>query len=300
MNQKQLECFLQLAESLNFCDTADSLYITQPAVTYHIKTLEDELQLKLFIRNKRSVELTPAGLSFYKDMKDIMPQINIAVSKARNYAAEFKSNLSIGYEGHLMEMKVLPHILKAYQTEMPHVHLYLKNATHTERKNNLISNKFDIILTVKDSVEHTSDIIFTPLLQSRFVCVMLPEHPLAQKQLLSYGDLQNQSLILLDPIRCPVEMAKVQENIQLLCPNATRYYSDSTSISYTMIKSGIGLAVMPEFVCPADSSVLIIPFDIPEKVTYGTAILKSNKRKEVTRFIGITREVFESSSISLR
>lgn len=291
MNQKQLECFVQLAENLNFCETADLLYITQPAVTYHIKTLEDELQLKLFIRNRRSVELTPAGLSFYKDIKDVLTQLNIAVSKARNYAAEFKSNLSIGYEGHLLETNVLPSVIKKYQSEMPHVHLYLKNANHIERKNNLISNKLDLILTVKESVSHISDIIFTPLLKSRFVCVMLPDHPFAFKQHLTYNDLQNESLILLDPIRCPAEMVRVQQKLQMLCPNATHYYSDSASISYTMIESGIGIAVMPEFVCLNSSSLPIIPLNTAEEITYGTAILKDNKRKEVTKFIETMQEI---------
>ena len=294
MNQKQLECFIQLAENLNFCETAELLYITQPAVTYQIKTLEEELQLKLFIRNKRLVELTPAGLSFYNDVKDILTQMNIAVSKARNYAVAFKLNLSIGYEGHLLEMNVLPQILKKYQMKMTHVHLYLKNANQIERKNSLLSNKFDLILTVKDSVKNSSEILFTPLLQSRFVCVMLSSHKLAHNTLISIDNLQNEALILLDPIRCPIEMAKVQESIQLLCPNATRYYSDSSSITYTMIQGGLGIAVMPRFVCPADSDLTIVPLDIPDRVTYGIAILKSNKRIEVTKFIAIIENVFQA------
>jgi len=52
---RQLECFVQLCETLNFNTTAELLYISQPAVSHQIKTLEEELGLKLFIRSKRKV-----------------------------------------------------------------------------------------------------------------------------------------------------------------------------------------------------------------------------------------------------
>ena len=111
MNTKQLKCFVHLSETLSFTRTGQLLYITQPTVTHQINTLEDELGLKLFIRTKRKVELTPAGVSFYNDIKDILTRTNIAVAKAKNNSLAFESNLSIGYDGNV-EVKYLPDILQ--------------------------------------------------------------------------------------------------------------------------------------------------------------------------------------------
>ena len=72
MNSTQLECFMQVAENLNFARAAEALHITQPSVTHQIHTLETELNVKLFHRTTRSVSLTQAGLSFFTDAKNIL------------------------------------------------------------------------------------------------------------------------------------------------------------------------------------------------------------------------------------
>ena len=61
MNTFQLHCFLTVAEHLNFARAAQQLNVTQPAVTHQIRTLEAELNVKLFRRTTRTVNLTPAG-----------------------------------------------------------------------------------------------------------------------------------------------------------------------------------------------------------------------------------------------
>ena len=69
MHLKQIECFIELSETLNFSETADNLSLTQPAVSHQIKSLEEELGVQLFSRNRRKVSLTRSGVSFYNDMK---------------------------------------------------------------------------------------------------------------------------------------------------------------------------------------------------------------------------------------
>ena len=60
----QLECFCALADSLNFTQTANAMFITQPALSRAISSLEQELQLTLLQRTTHSVTLTPAGKIF--------------------------------------------------------------------------------------------------------------------------------------------------------------------------------------------------------------------------------------------
>ena len=67
MNTFQLTCFMTVAETLNFARAAERLNITQPAVTHQIRSLEEELEVKLFKRTTRLVELTPSGYLFIND-----------------------------------------------------------------------------------------------------------------------------------------------------------------------------------------------------------------------------------------
>jgi len=292
MHVKQLECFVQLSETLSFSRTAELLYITQPTVTYQINTLEDELRLKLFIRTKRKVELTPAGVSFYNDMKDILTRTNISIAKAKHYSLAFESNISIGYEGNV-EVKYLPNILSTFKENFPHVHIYLKIADFKQKRNLLTNYNFDLIFTVKESIEDLSEVGYAELFNGRFVCVLPKDHPLAYKAIIKIDDLQNQSLILLDPLKCPSEMARVQKDIQIECPNSTVYFSDSALISYTMIKGGLGIAVMPNFVCPEDPELSIIPMDIRDIISYGIAWHRGNERDEIKGFAAITKQIYK-------
>lgn len=293
MHIKQLECFVHLAETLSYSRTAELLYITQPTVTHQINTLEDELRLKLFIRTKRKVELTPAGISFYTDMKDILTRTNIAIAKAKNYAKDFESNLSIGYDGNT-EVKYLPNILSSFKENFPHVHIYLKIADFKEKRHLFTNHNFDFIFTVKESIEGLSDIYYEELFTSKFVCVLPKGHPLTFNSIIRIDDLINQSLILLDPLKSPAEMTRVQKNIQIQCPMSTIYFSDGPLISYAMIKGKLGIAVMPDFVCPKDPELSIIPIDINDSISYGIAWHQNNKKDNVKGFINITKQIYKN------
>ena len=61
MNTTQLECFVEVANYLNFSKAAQQLRLSQPAVSHQINTLEDELGVKLFHRTSKSVRLTQEG-----------------------------------------------------------------------------------------------------------------------------------------------------------------------------------------------------------------------------------------------
>ena len=86
MNTFQLACFLMVAETLNFARAAERLSVTQPAVTHQIRSLEEELGVKLFRRSTRLVELTREGLLFTSDARTIME--TAARARARFVAPE--------------------------------------------------------------------------------------------------------------------------------------------------------------------------------------------------------------------
>ena len=72
MNTIQLECFVTVAEYLNFSKASRTLKLTQPAVTHQIQTLEKELDVKLFNRTSKNVALTQEGVLFLSDAKLIL------------------------------------------------------------------------------------------------------------------------------------------------------------------------------------------------------------------------------------
>ena len=294
MHIKQLECFVHLSETLSFSRTAELLYITQPTVTHQINTLEDELGLKLFTRTKRKVELTPAGISFYEDCKEILTRMNIAISKARDYAHKFESNLFIGYEGNT-EVKYIADILRCFNKSFPQVHLYLKIADFENKISLFSNNNFDLIFTEKGSIIHLPDVNYEELYTGKYVCVLPEDHILTDKKVIRLDDLVDQPLILLNPLKSPSEMARIQKEIQLKTPQSTIYIADTPMVGYTMVKADLGIAVMPDFACPEDPDLTVVPIDTPDSISYGIASHKSIKREDINGFISIAKEIYRNN-----
>ena len=78
VNFKQLEYFTDLAQTLNYTETARRLYVSQTAITKQIQNLEQELNAVLFDRTKKHVSLTAAGKIFYAEAQKILEQARSA------------------------------------------------------------------------------------------------------------------------------------------------------------------------------------------------------------------------------
>lgn len=71
MNLKQIEAFVLVAEKESFSETAKALFLTQPTISAHVSELEKELNLRLFVRDKKKVTLTEDGKNFYEYAKQV-------------------------------------------------------------------------------------------------------------------------------------------------------------------------------------------------------------------------------------
>ena len=83
MDIKSLRCFLAVAENLNFSRAAESIYLSQPALSLRINALEEELGVRLFLRTRQQVYLTAAGSALLPEVQEIMAKIDALPDIAR-------------------------------------------------------------------------------------------------------------------------------------------------------------------------------------------------------------------------
>ena len=108
MNTVQLECFLTVAEYLNFSKASEALKLTQPAVTHQIQSLEKELDVKLFRRTSKNVSLTQEGYLFLADAQLILKTAISARERLGNH--EHFLPLELGCHNQA-ELRLLPPVL---------------------------------------------------------------------------------------------------------------------------------------------------------------------------------------------
>lgn len=85
MDFKQIEAFISVAKYKSFSKAANSVFLSQPAISSHISTLEKELSVQLFDRTSKEVLLTPAGNSFLKYALEILNARDKAVCCLSNF-----------------------------------------------------------------------------------------------------------------------------------------------------------------------------------------------------------------------
>ncbi|NIK56686.1 LysR family transcriptional regulator [Kribbella shirazensis] len=96
---RELECFLVLSEELHFGRTAERLYLSQSRVSQLLQSLERRIGGQLFERTSRRVALTPLGKEFLTSLRPAYAALERVVENAREYAAQAKGTLRIGFQG---------------------------------------------------------------------------------------------------------------------------------------------------------------------------------------------------------
>jgi DNA-binding transcriptional LysR family regulator len=111
MEFRHLRSFVTLAHELNFTHAAERLNIVQPALSGQIKSLEDELGVQLFIRDRRSVSLTEVGRLFLPQAQATLDQAEAALRVARRAEQGDIGELRIGFVSSVIP-EILPNVIR--------------------------------------------------------------------------------------------------------------------------------------------------------------------------------------------
>jgi len=242
MEIRQLRCFMSVAEHLNFTKAASRVFITQSAISYQIAELEKQLDVKLFIRDKHSVRLTPEGEVFYQDVQRIMLDLDEAVDKVRRTKSGSLGKLSIGV---LASEKFLPEAINRFNLAHPDIAVTLNRFPIDALQLAMERGEVDIGITISVGLGEMPNYRVHVLEADRLSLVMRPDHPLAQRERLVLADLKGLPLILASRETSSV-MSKWFEGLcarRGFSPNVVRRTSDLESILF-QIESGIGISCL--------------------------------------------------------
>ncbi len=141
--------FYTVASCENITKAAEKLYISQPAVTMSIKKLETELEIKLFVRNKRGVTLTPEGKVLYEYVSKAMENIFLAENKIENFKKLETGNIRIGIGTNLTKFFLVKYLEKFHKI-YPKITINLDTSMTKELLKKLEEDKIDIAIIASD------------------------------------------------------------------------------------------------------------------------------------------------------
>ena len=242
-----LESFIEVARRGNVSRAAEALFLTQPAITARLKSLEGDLGVELFVRSARGMKLSDAGRAF-------LPYAERAVASV-DEGQQLIANLREGTMGALViaaapavSTYVLPEILRAFRTTYPHVRLGVRTG-HTEEVLEMVL-RGDAHIGIGRPIRHP-DIELIPVLEDEMLLVVSARHPFARKGKVRMDELAAERLILFDRTSSYHELTSSLFRQAGVVPASTLEL-DNVEAAKKMVQQGLGVALLPRMALAAE------------------------------------------------
>lgn len=210
-----LKEFILLARELNYTRTAQLLFLTQPVLSKHIISLEEELGAQLFIRNKQNVSLTPIGEIFLEDAQKIVSLYDDSINKISLALNGIESTLRIGY----LDAAAHDTIMSAFQifsNRFPQTRLHLISFEYGDEIRALENNDIDVAITLDLDQKLISKFNTQIIGEDALAAVLRKDHILSKKESLSFAELKNDAFVL--PLQ--KQFPGMMDRFQMLCKDA--------------------------------------------------------------------------------
>lgn len=241
MNITQLRLFRDIARELSFIKVAQQNHITQPAVSVHIKKLEQELGKKLFIRTPHNTQLTPEGMMILTDVKEILRLCDGLKIRSSYSQGVLEGNIRIATI-HSIGMYEMGDFLSSFMKAFPRVHIHLEYRRFDEIYDLLLKEKIDLgIVAYPEQRTKIESITFG---EDELVLIVAKGHRLSQKKTVMLEQIEGQPFITFDqgiPTREATDLLFKEKGISV----DLRMTNDNIYTIKKAVEANIGVAIVP-------------------------------------------------------
>ncbi|MGD1898502.1 MAG: LysR family transcriptional regulator [Phormidesmis sp.] len=245
---RQICYFLKVVDCDNsFSRAAEQLHIEQPPLSQRIRAREKKLDIELFNRRRRPVQLTDAGQVFLEAIQPAMNQIEQAIFQAQRAAKGETGHLSVGIASSAAN-SIFPSLLRQFRSRYPHILIEMKELTVEQQLQQLESKQLDIGLEVISPARLDKQGFNWHILTEESLVVVLPAgHSLASKAKVPLTALADEPLILPSVQAFPFYHAFIEQCIQAgFQPKLLERTTATWMLTIlSLVAADIGLAILP-------------------------------------------------------
>ncbi len=276
MDFNNLQAFLAVADAGSFSRAAQRLYLTQPAVSKRLASLEDELGLRLFDRIGRKVSLTHAGSSLLPRARELLLQAQDMKHLASNLTEEVSGPLILGTSHHI-GLHRLPDVLKQYRSEYSDVQLDIRFMDSEAACRAVEKGELEMAIVTLPT-DSPSNLQIRELWEDKLCFVTAPEHELAGKREVSLEELTCYPAVLPGPTtytRSILEQAIQEHDLDISLGMSTNYMETLKMLA----EINLGWSLLPETMLK-QAKLKVLPVKLQLKrslglVTHGERILSN-------------------------
>ncbi|MBE9488408.1 MAG: LysR family transcriptional regulator, partial [Bacteroidetes bacterium] len=191
MNDFRLKVFLSVANNLSFTKAGNELHISQPAISQHIKELENLYNIQLFERTKNTISLTPQGKTFLSYAIEIDSKYQELEFEINIMAQKNSGKLSIGASTTISQY-LLPSIIAKYMARFPEIQLSVLSGNSEQIEELLLEHKVD--LGIIEGGEHKKEFNYSVFAKDELVLLTSSKNKV--KEEVSLDELKALPLVL--------------------------------------------------------------------------------------------------------
>lgn len=246
MELRHLRSFVALAEERHFGRAAERLHLAQPALSQQVKRLERELDVELFRRTTRRVELTEAGRRFETHARAVLAAVDRAQDEMAMVASGHTGRVSIGFIG-TATYDVLPRVAREVRQQLPEVDLELRGELLSPQLiEGLTDRTYDVVVVRPDGRRRPA-ISVRRLRTERLVAVLPTQHRLARRRRIGLAALADEPFV----IHPSGHRSSMHEQVLSACAAAGFEPSGLLEVAETatlvvFVAAGLGVALVPE------------------------------------------------------
>ena len=296
MNTTQLECFMAVANFLNFSRAAQQLRITQPAVSHQINTLEDELGVKLFHRTSKSVRLTQEGFQFTHYAGEILKLTDLSRARMKEAREEAPQRLVVGCRN-TGELRVLIPALDQLRREEPQLLPVLRLIPFDSLENLLTEGEIHMMFSFSGAAPKKAR--YWELRKCPVCCVCAPGHPLAGEGPVTMEELRRGGkMAVCRPPICPEGLFAVQTQAVGGRRTGELLFCDHQEVLFTLVEAGYAFGVTADVPGSQIQSLCRRPIANVEPLSFGAISLPGEKIPGVRRLIKLLEETMGDAVVS--
>lgn len=261
MELRHLRYFAAVADTCHFGQAAKRLHVAQPALSYTIRQLEDELEVSLFTRTTRQVSLTPAGEYFRGEVERILTSVDNAVHGARRLADGRSGLIRLGLTG-TAAFSHLPDIARTVTRQLPGVALQIKTDMLTpEQCDGLRDGTIDLGILRPPAIG--DDIEVRTIAHEPLVLAVSADHRLAAEPVVSLTDLRSEPFVMYGNRESAVTSVLLRACRQAGFTPHREHDAPGTAVLLALVTAGLGVGVVPGSVRSLPLDGLVIR-DLPD------------------------------------
>lgn len=249
---QQLKGFYYAVQTKSISEAAKKMGLSQAAVTLQIQSLERDLGIKLFIREKQKIILTEQAKELYAQSAHYIHGIDELFEVFIKNSNNINDNVIDLASNHVGISYILPKFIKQFKDKNPTTKFKIRNLSKTECIERLTNDQVDMVLYPMDKKDLPATLDFFPIVKYRPILLVRKDHPLARKKSFTLQDVAKFELVRIDPKL--ITLPTFEEIIKIHGLQTTFEFEMSDwEILKKFVKANIGVAIISDIILEDES-----------------------------------------------